>query len=252
MLHNLKWLVVPGGPGLSNIYLKNSLPKIFRGFDLHFYEPYGSPCSVKSVPTLIEMIEQLENEAVHTDEVGLITHSFGNYLALRALERNKCNFKAIIMLNPIPFTNEDWKMALARLISQVPQSVLKKINDLSHDLSDGAELFRLIYPFYVNSKKSLLPCDVPFSISSCNAISEQVEAFNDHLLVRNSNVPMVRIVGEQDVFYSDHEVMNDRTFVLESTGHYPFFEDVEQFLKIMPNIEEKLCQIMPKMTTNVF
>lgn len=166
MLSNIKWLVVPGGPGLSSIYLKNSLPNIFRGFDLHFYEPYGSPGSVKKVPTLIEMVEQLENEAGQLNDVGLITHSFGNYLALRALERNHCNFKAIIMLNPIPFTYEKWKAALTRLLNQVPQPILHKINELSQNISDGSELFRLIYPFYVNSEKCSLPFDILDSIST--------------------------------------------------------------------------------------
>ncbi|MCC5792124.1 MAG: alpha/beta hydrolase [Legionellaceae bacterium] len=249
MVNNLKWVVVPGGPGLGNGYLKNSLPNIFRGYDLRFYEPFGAPGSVKPTPTVIEMIEQLEGETGNKEDFGLITHSFGNYLALRVLERNNNNLKAIIMLNPIPFTIDSWKMALAELISQLSEATLEKIIALSQDSSDGAELFRLIYPFYVNTKKNSLPFDVPFNISSCNAISEQVQSFDEYLLMNNSDVPMIRVVGEQDVFYCDHEVMKDRTYVLNDTGHYPFFEGVEQFLTKIPNIEKKLCQMMPKMTT---
>lgn len=163
------------------------------------------------------------------------------------LFKSSCPKEQLLIDKTVGFTA--WKEALSGLSARVAQSIMDKINELSQNISDGTELFRLIYPFHVYNQKDTLPFDVTFSMSSCNAISAQIDAFDDRQLVNNTDVPMVRIVGEQDAFYSDREEMRDRTFVLKDTGHYPFFEAPDKLSKIVPNIEERLCQMM---TTKFF
>ena len=249
-MHDISnWLVIPGGPGMSNNYLKHVLPQAFSGYNLHFYDVYGSPESDKKDASIEEMVRQIEEQVsdfIANGGYGLITHSFGNYLALRLLEKKDSQLKALIMLNPIPFTYKDWKAALENIIKKIPAHILNQINDLSQQLNQGKAIFRLIYPYYVGNPAQELPVDVPFDADACNLIVPKVEDFSDLNLVSNSDLPMVRIVGELDPFYMDKNMMMDKTLVLKKVGHYPFFKDSIQFTNTVAKIGELLCQKITK------
>lgn len=249
-MHNiLKWLVIPGGPGMSNNYLKHTLPKAFAGYNLHFYDAYGSPESEKKDTSIEEMVGQIEEQVssfITNEGYGLITHSFGNYLALRLLEKKDNQLKALIMINPIPFTYKDWKVALENIIKKIPSNILTQISNLSQQPNQGKAIFRLIYPYYVGNPEQVLPIDVPFDTDACNLIVPKVNDFSDLNLVSNSDLPMVRIVGEADPFYMDKTIMTDNTLVLKEVGHYPFFEDSIQFINTVEKIGELLCQKVVK------
>lgn len=87
-----------------------------------------------------------------------------------------------------------------------------------------------------------MPIDVPFDTDACNVIAPKVEDFSDLSLVSNSDLLMVRIVGELDPFYMDKNIMTDNTLVLKEVGHYPFFEDFIQFTNAVAKVGELLCQ----------
>lgn len=242
MFKDLKWIVIPGGPGMSNNYLLDVLPMAFQGYELHFYNTIGSPESAIENAKIDDLVNQITEESEGSNEYGLITHSFGNYLALRLLEKNDNRLKAIIMLNPIPFTFKEWQESLASIVSKVPPNVLHAIAELSKEPDKGNEIFKLIYPYYVAEKSIDLPFDIPFNMNNCNSIASQVETFNDIDLIEHAPIPMCRVVGEQDPFYKNQDVMTDNTIVINDTGHYPFLENHQQFSEIVPNIEEKLCR----------
>jgi pimeloyl-ACP methyl ester carboxylesterase len=113
---------------------------------------------------------------------------------------------------------------------------------LSDSSNLGTELFRLIYPYYVGNKSAILPIDVPFNTAACNSIAAQVNEFDDLKLIENTGIPMVRIVGCIDPFYTDPDAMKERTIVLKEVGHYPFFEDPSQFNTAVLELEEIVCQ----------
>lgn len=239
----LPWLVIPGGPGLSNKYLKHTLPKAFMGYNLHFYDAYGSPESEKKDVCIEEMVEQIKEEISDLKSstgCGLITHSFGNYLALRLLEQQDNRLKALIMLNPIPFVSTDWKVALNNIVKKIPLDVFEEIRSLSEQPDQGETFFRLIYPYYIGSRTAALPLEVPFDSKACNLIASKVADFNDVALIYNSRLPMIRIVGELDSFYTDGGAMSNSTLVLKEVGHYPFLEDPLQFIDTVGKIGEKV------------
>lgn len=254
MPRNLKWIVVSGGPGMSNNYLRETLPKAFPDYNLHFYDAYGSPESDRRNVTIADMVGQIEelSSADGDNEFGLITHSFGNYLALKLLEKNERRLKAIIMLNPIPFTYDGWKGALDEVVNKIPANVMAEISNLSRESTQGKELFKLIYPYYIGRCSNVLPIDVPFDIVSCNFIADQLTSFNDLDLILNTTTPICRIVGEEDPFYKDIDCMADRTIVLNEVGHYPFFEDYNQFSNAVLKIEEMLCRTTVQTTIKYF
>jgi pimeloyl-ACP methyl ester carboxylesterase len=238
MLNNINWIAICGGPGLSNNYLQYGLRDIIPEDKLHFYNLAGSPESQDKDPTIVTMVQQIEQVAQEPglQEYGLITHSFGNYLALRSLERNNRSIKVIIMINPMPFEFQMWKNALTEIGNKVPEDVLKKITELSQSPNQGAELFRMIYPYYIGVENSILPLDVPFDADACNRISAKIEKYDDRNLVKMASIPLIRIMGDKDPFFFDPFILEDSTLIMEKVGHYPFFENRAYFLQTMQKV----------------
>lgn len=232
MLKKLDWIVIPGGPGMSSNYLEEALAKPFRESRLHYYCIHGAPDSIEKDPDIKAMVEQIFHTAqqANLSQFGLITHSFGNYLALRALEKKDNNIRAVIMLNPIPFTFKGWKNALANIINKVPEAILKKIECLAINPEHGGELFRMIYPYYTSDANAQLPMDISFDSQACNTISAKITDYDDRNLVNSITVPLIRISGDKDPFLDDKEILSDKTIILPNAGHYPFFETPVNFL----------------------
>lgn len=254
MLDIVNWVVVSGGPGLSNNYLKYALKNIPLRGNLYFYNLYGSPESDNKDPSIHEMVDQIKQVAVENklEKYGIIAHSFGSYLALRALEENASNIQALIMLNPVPFEYSAWKASLSSIVEKVPQSILDQLDELSGNPDEGGRIFKLIYPYYIGHKASNLPVEVELDVGACNAISEKVSQYSDIDLVSSLTIPVVRIVGELDPFFSDNGVLPDTTIVISEVGHYPFFEATDIFNSVIKKTGELICQRIKKIANNFY
>ena len=244
MIRKINWLAIPGGPGLSKRYLTNALSKLdpFLRGSLSSYDPLGSPecpCDPSPDPSqMVDQIFQLVKKKRMTD-IGLVTHSFGNYIALRAIEQG-LPVDALLMISPIPFQFSHWKDALERIVSSVPEAVLAEINRLSGSDGDGSELFGKLLPYYTVNPG--IDIKVPFDIKSCNDISDKVTSYDDRDLVFSLSMPVLRIVGDEDPFFSERDFMQDRTIVIPGVGHYPFLEDKKSFFNALKESEDILCQ----------
>lgn len=227
----ISWIVVPGGPGLSRQYLEKSLSAAFAGETLIYYDPFGAPESIHKDPTINEMIEQIEQVANDRGltNYGLITHSFGNYLAIQLLKKKHNNIQAIIMLNPGPFQKKLYQHAIEQLNSRVSEEDQQAIQALSQSLSNGPQLFKKLFPYYVNNKETVLPIEIPFDVAACYRILGKVSDYDDTHFITTSGTPMIRIVGDSDFFYNEPDILIDRTIVLPNIGHFPFFEDPALF-----------------------
>jgi predicted alpha/beta hydrolase family esterase len=140
----LDWIVVPGGPGLSAAYLKYGLAQSLENYKLHFYDPLTALCIDDLVNQILATAEKNKLK-----EYGLITHSFGNYLALRVLEKPNHGISGLLMLTPMPFTFQNWRLALQNITKKIPRSVHNKIQELSRQPNMGTKIFELLLPYYI-------------------------------------------------------------------------------------------------------
>ena len=188
----------------------------------------------------MELVNQLFDvvELNRLRKFGLITHSFGNYLAMRALERAGNNISAIIMISPMPFVFSHWKNALLQIEKNIPEMVLKRIQMLACDQTKGIEVFELIFPYYTSRFIENVP-RIPFNLEVCDKISAKVDEYNDVAFLSSFNIPWVCIVGDKDPFFVERDLLADRTIIIPDVGHYPFFEDPIAFTKAISDIEGK-------------
>jgi pimeloyl-ACP methyl ester carboxylesterase len=244
MFEDLNWIVVPGGPGLSATYVKQGFVGAFTGYKLHYYDPLGAPeTKIDHVPTIGELINQIfaVAEMKKFKQFGLITHSFGSYLAMRILEQIKHNVVALIMISSTPFVDIYWKMAFQKISANIPDHVLKKIQELAIDVNNGPEIFDLFFPYYAVKTVKTLP-RIPFDTQMCDQISKQVGDYDDTGLLSACNIPWACIMGEHDPFYFEKDLLLERTILIPGVGHYPFYEDPAAFTEATKNIENKLRQ----------
>ncbi len=122
-----KWLVISGGPGLSNNYLKEYLSRI-DAEKFTFIDVLGSPESDTKKPSLNDIYLQLQEAYQKEDNscCGIITHSFGNFLVLEMINKNMINPLCLLMLNPIPLEFDKWQKSLSNISSKVTEKDLKK------------------------------------------------------------------------------------------------------------------------------
>jgi pimeloyl-ACP methyl ester carboxylesterase len=230
-LPSLGWIVIPGGPGLSADYLKVGLSHCLAGQKWHFYDPPGSPSlgeqSIPSLRSLVSGIFQFAKERQLT-RYGLITHSFGNYLAMRALERSENKVCALVMISPMSFAFTDWQKALAQIASGVPQSILNKIHQLTENKKTDPDIFNALLPYYAKKLEMTLP-EIPLNLAMCDGIAAQVGTYDDTSFLIEARIPWCCIVGEKDPFLKASQQRNEKMTVIPGVGHYPFFEDTAAF-----------------------
>jgi pimeloyl-ACP methyl ester carboxylesterase len=243
MMREIDWLVIPGGPGLSSTYLKTGLAEAFAGCKVHFYDPLGAPeLSVEDVPTIDNMVDQIFSviKELNVPRCGFITHSFGNYLAMRALEKAQQDISGLIMISPMPFSSGNWRTSLQKIAEKVPASVFTDIQALSAAKDSGSKIFKAFFPYYAVQSVELP--DIPFDSQMCDKISAQVGEYDERELVTSLGIPVACIVGEVDPFLLEKELLENKIVTVPGVGHYPFLENPEEFSKAVTNVEDILCQ----------
>jgi pimeloyl-ACP methyl ester carboxylesterase len=247
MMKELNWIVVQGGPGVSKKYLEN-LNDVFVNFNLYFYDQMGSPELPNDSTSINDLVDQIKAFATEKEleRFGIISHSFGNYITMRFLEKygESDLVTNLIMLSPCPFIHDEWRRALALIAESIPTVEKENINSLAADLeSDGVCLFKALYPFYSGNSSSTLDLDVEFNLQACNEISGLVQEYDDRALLSKLSIPAVRVVGEKDHFYAVEEEKDlVNTIVLKDLGHYVNLENIEQLIKAVEDIERGLEQ----------
>ena len=111
-MNDLKWIVVPGGPGLSNIYLKYPLERMTLDYDLIFYDMYGSPESQYKNLNIDAMVNQINQVA---KEEGLSKYG---------LIRLCCITNAPLVYDKIQATRRDFGIPSDVILFNTPQPII--------------------------------------------------------------------------------------------------------------------------------
>ena len=230
-MKKIHWIVIPGGPGLSKQYLKEPLTQAFVNENLYFYDTLGSPELPSKELTIEAMVAQIFQVAKENnlEFFGLITHSFGNYLAMRLMAETHHPVEAIIMLNPMPFRKDLYQNGINHINSRISESDLNDIQALSQKLVDGSSLFRKLYPYYVGNKNAALSIEVPFNLTTCNDVLSQLPDYDDTACIDSCSIPLVQIAGECDPFFNERTILSKKTITIPGVGHFPFLEDPLKF-----------------------
>ena len=224
------WLVIAGGPGISSNYLYG-LKNCFDGDNLIFFDQIGTYDCPSIFESLEQMIDQIHTVVMESglSSFGVITHSFGNFLLMEYIKKyGSDNINSVIMIGPCPLLYQEWKDSLEQLFDSMPKKLIDDYVEMKKTTDDGADLFRLIYPYYTNGNNSL-DIDVKFNADLCDKISSTVMRFDHSEIMQSLTCPLFIIAGQYDLFIKSSSFQGCKVFNIPNTGHYPHLEDSENF-----------------------
>lgn len=240
-MDKLDWIVIPGGPGLPEDYLKQSFDKILGNHEsIHYYTPYGSPKCNKSNVELDELVQQILDVAKERElkYFGLIGHSFGTYLALRALDNYAKYIRALLFISPMPLRYSDWRQSIQNVINKITPNDNSLIAKYTLE-NKTSEVLKLLFPYYVCNSKTQFPT-IDFKINICEKLEAQVPEYDDIDRIKKLTIPFYCISGNKDPFHYANTMPMAKTKVLTNIGHYPFYENLELFKASIQEAEESL------------
>lgn len=250
-------IVVNGGPGFEHTYEHATVPGTTSAWDtlakrrrVVFYDQRGNgrsgPLKPGQACGLAEQIEDLEAVRAHlgVDRIDLLGHSWGGFLAMAYAARHPGHIRHLITVGSAA---PKWSETTQLFKDVFPEGVERAdglafadaLGDAAASAEGLREYFRWL--FYAPDKRDAFVAQVGPSVFT-KAVNEAVEhdvgRFDLTPELRKFRFPALVITGRYDinvapsVAYKIHKaIAGSQLVVLERSGHLPFFEEPEAFVR---------------------
>lgn len=238
------WLLVHGGPGLSSSYLRGCAEAFAPLGAWRAYDQLGSrPGEEALVPTLAALVAQLGDEAAALSAeagtpVGVLAHSWGTHLALRALAGG-LKIGGLVLVNPLPLTWEQLQADRRRLAERLAPEQAAASERLL-DAADPAAARRsleLMVPAYV--ARTPTPLSLAFDVFRPDvtaAVNREATGYAlDPAAIALPDRTLVVYGGEDYLSAGCLDALGPAhaRVTLDGVGHYPFAEAPERFAQAL-------------------
>lgn len=250
-------IIIHGGPGLEHTYLYEWLKPLSQYRELFFYDQLGcgndkTPAKEVTTSSLIEQLASKISQFSKTQQISIIAHSWGAYLALSALHNPTLNnrIKELVLISPIPLTGARNRASTGQLLSRLPKEILTKYEKIAFNHSEsnqkaGLKIMQLLLPYYLSPSSRQKPPDITFKSYNL-ALDEQItNSLGEYdLRTPKLNLPdkTLTIYGEDDFEtpLGTKELQKPPTVlkIIPKAGHFPFAEKPTEFKKIMAEFFE--------------
>jgi proline iminopeptidase len=245
-------IVVNGGPGFDHTYehVSSAWDVLGKKRRVIFYDQRGtgrSPARKDQTYTLADQINDLEELRAHlgADRIELLGHSWGGYLVMAyAAEHSEHIAHLIIVDSAAP----KFKDTVFLFESAFPEGIerqqsvnfAEEMGDKNAQDTDLREYFSMLFYSPENRDKFLATVKPSVYKKDINeAVEKDIERFDLNPEIRKFKFPTLVITGRYDmnvapvVAYKIHQAIPGSQFaVFERSGHLPFFEEPEEFVKV--------------------
>lgn len=249
-------VIVHGGPVLEHGYLVPYLKPLANNFELIFFDQRLSGRSSANVDSsdvrlekFIDDIEELR-KALKLDKIHLMAHSWGGLLAMSYALKYPSNLNSLELLNSMPASSDLWSEEEQILAQNISKEDSTKRQDLiNSDLFKNdkpkaiEELLRLSFrnqfynPSLADSLDFFIPDDYSIRSQRFGNIMVDIANYDLHPRLSSLRIPTLLIYGEIEPAVSlsgaklDNTVPNSKLIVFKKSGHFPFVEQQDQFIK---------------------
>ena len=250
-----------GGLGVDHTFFLPWLEPLADEFQLIFYDHRGNGRSER--PETLQGVTHdtwaADADALRQhlglDKMVLLGHSYGGFLCLEYALRYQQHLAGLIPLCTAPdFSNSQVALdnALARSTPEMAETVLKGLSNPFPDDAAYATFMHTIMPLYFKNTENAkrMPDGELYSYSSLAhnyAFSTTVPAYNVSDKISSIKVPTLVISGADDWItpsaegYRIHQAISGSDFVVfQQSGHMPFIEEQDAFLKLIREWVNKL------------
>lgn len=252
------WIVIHGGPGLTQDYLIPQMYELAKNNLVIFYDQRGCGKSTVDINantiTLESFVNDIEaiRQAFNLDKISILGHSWGGFLAMKYTIAHPEHVDKLILSNSAPATSEGYALFGQEYMRRMSpyQKELEKISS-SQGFRDGntcvmEQFYRLIFRqyCYIPEKADLLNLRMT-PIASLNGamVSEIIRenaldrSFNLHKGLKALKVSTLILHGDSDPIPPStaqdiHENIPGSKYVLmKNCGHFPYVEDPATYFK---------------------
>lgn len=264
--HGIPIVVVHGGPGLDQEYLKPQVLKLAAEHRLIFYDQRGSGKSLdtkwdENLFNIHQFVEDLETlrKTLGLEKFVLLGHSWGGLLAMHYAIDHQEHLMGLILLSTAP---ADYKGQKAfddafELRTKAFHNDIKAFFTYEDfkvlNAAQIAALYRKIFSFYFYESKGVDDLSLNFTIESAHsgykAMGEilktsWLQPINLFSHLKNLTVPTFILHGKQDLVpvWTAEEIKNAipqaEIILIDHCGHFPYIEhpyqvfyEINKFLK---------------------
>jgi proline iminopeptidase len=250
-------VVVNGGPGFDHTYEHIAMPGTTSAWEtlaknrrVVFYDQRGNGRSGALKPgqscTLADQISDLDAVRAHlgADKLDLVGHSWGGYLVMAYAARHPDRIRHLVTVGSAA---PKWSDTVFLFKDIFPEGTERAdgytFADALGDAAASEAGLReyLTWLFYAPEKRDAFVAQVStkvFTKSVNEAVDRDVGRFDLNPELRKFKFPTLVITGRYDinvapsVAYKIHKAIPGSKFVvLERSGHLPFFEEPEPFVR---------------------
>ena len=250
-------IALHGGPGLNHSYFKPHLSGLEKNFRVIYYDQRAcgqsaipSPDSI-SIQFLVNDLEEIRKE-FKIEKLNLLAHSWGALLAAHYALKYPDHVRRIIFSNPAFFSREydreagelTKKKTTKEDSTQRASVMAAGINMTS---AQAEQLFRISFRASAFNRKNIdrLNLNIPENFQRANRnlfgglMKDPEMRKNLYDSLSKMKFPALVIHGEADILpmSSIHRLKSNLPYgelvVLNSSGHFPFLEEQENYLMIV-------------------
>jgi proline iminopeptidase len=250
-------LVVNGGPGFDHTYEHVAMPGTTSAWDtlakkrrVVFYDQRGNGRSAALKPGqpcgLAEQIEDLEAVRAHlgADHIDLLGHSWGGFLVMAYAARHPEHIRHLITVDSAA---PKWGDTVFLFKDIFPEGQERADGFTFADMlgdkaaSDAGIREYLTWLFYSPEKRDAFIAQIQpgvFTKAVNEAVEHDVQRFDLGPELRKFKFPTLVVTGRYDinvapsVAYKIHKaIAGSQMVVLEKSGHLPFYEEPEAFVR---------------------
>lgn len=249
------FLVMHGGLGLDHTYFRPEFDHLGDYLQLIYFDYRGHgrsgrpPINTITFEQLADDAEELRN-VLGYDKIGVIGHSGGGFVALNYAIKYPQNLSHLILMNTFPaFDRIHVKESIAGLQAKNPSPELLKVSNgpSPSTIEEFKNQYRILNYLYVSDYNSEIKKRFEKMFEDM-MVNLEILALNNSLLFKFNVIsdlnkitaPTLVIGGKGDGIVPISEIQrlhdnipNSEIYLFEKSGHYPFFEEPETFIKIV-------------------
>ena len=249
-------IVVHGGPVLEHSYLLPHLEPLAKTHELIFYDQRLSGRSAGTVEessvtiaAFVEDIEQLR-QALNLGRVHLLGHSWGGLLAMHYAIDHGEHLASLMLVDPVAGSSALWQQEQKALGERIPEGRRAAVEELRkteafqrQEPAAVEEMLRLSFqlqfkdPSLVAKLQMFIPDDYAERSRQFGVMVGELMDFDLHGKLAAVEVPTLVLFGSEEAGLEiggkalDAALPNSRLVVIENSGHFPFVEAPEEFLR---------------------
>lgn len=247
-------LVIHGGPGLDQGYLKPQLLELAKNHEVIFYDQRGSGKSLdtvmdRSVINLEQFTDDIEavRKALGLEHMTVLGHSWGGVLGMTYSIKYPDHLAKLVLVDTVPADIEGIMATSTNLNTRLApiQEEIAALNDYAQLEKLNAEeinaLNRKMFSVYFHNQQNLEKLTLNMTAESARGGFKVQEMMMEDMFInlfpdlKKLTVPTTVIIGEQDFIplWTSEAIVKAipgaKLVVIPECGHFPYIEKPVEF-----------------------